>query len=114
MFKSKITFIMATLAITLIGCFQVEEATFIEGEITKINNESGEMEIKVESWSTISDAESSSTPYIFEEMPDSHTIRVSNPDQYDEGKEVQVKVIKNYEEDVWDLNRLKFEVEKAT
>jgi hypothetical protein len=54
-FKSKITFIMAALAITLIGCFQVEEATFIEGEITKINNESGEIE--VESWSTISDAE---------------------------------------------------------
>ena len=50
MFKSKITFLIATLAITLIGCFQVEEATFIEGEITKINNESGEMEIKVESW----------------------------------------------------------------
>ncbi|MYL61810.1 hypothetical protein GLW07_00435 [Bacillus hwajinpoensis] len=113
MFKSKITFIMVALAITLIGCFQVEEATFIEGEITNINNESGEMEIEVESWSTISDAESSSKPYVFKEMPDSQTIRVSNPDKYDEGKRIQVKVIKKYEEDVWDLNRLKFEVEKV-
>ena len=48
-------------------------------------------------------------------MPDSRATKVvPNPDQYDEGKEVQVKVIKNYEEDVWDLNRLKFEAEKAT
>lgn len=47
MFKCKIIFIKAALAIPLIGCFQVEEATFIEGEITKIKKESGEMEIEV-------------------------------------------------------------------
>ena len=46
-------------------------------------------------------------------MPDSQTIRVSNPDKNDEGKKVQVKVIKNYEEEVWDLDKLKFEVEKV-
>lgn len=46
-------------------------------------------------------------------MPDSQTIRVSNADKNDEGKKVQVKVIKNYEEEVWDLDKLKFEVEKV-
>lgn len=104
---------MAALAITLIVNLQVEEATYIEGQITKITKESGEMEIEVESWSTVSDAESSTDSYVFEKMPDSQTIRVSNADKYDEGQKLQVKVIKDYEEDVWDLDRLKFEVEKV-
>ncbi|WP_377890450.1 hypothetical protein [Alkalihalobacillus sp. R86527] len=86
MLKSKTFLIMAALAITLIGCFQVEEATCIDGEITKINNESVEIKIEVESWSTVSNAQSSTDSYVFEKMPDSQTIRISNSEKYDEGQ----------------------------
>ncbi|MBM7554436.1 hypothetical protein [Thalassobacillus pellis] len=111
MVKSKMFFIIATLAITLIGCSQVEEGTFIQGEIKKINKKSGDMEIEIKSWTTVGDAGSSTQSYEFENKPDSQTIQVSNPKKYGEGEKVQVKVIKNYDEDVWDLDRLKFEVE---
>ncbi len=111
MLKSKVFFIIAVLAITMIGCLQVEEATFIKGEITKINKESAEIE--VESWSTVNDAESSTESYVFKEMPDIQTIRISNPERFDGGQKVQGKVIKNYKEDGWDIDRLKFEVERA-
>ncbi|MBF0707757.1 MULTISPECIES: hypothetical protein [Bacillaceae] len=113
MLKCKMFFIMTALTLTLIGCFQVEEGTFINGEITEINKESGDMEIDIQAWTTVSDAESSTESYQFEDKPDSPTIRVSNPEKYDEGQRVEVKVIKNYEEDVWDLDRLKFEVEEV-
>lgn len=113
MLKSKMFFIVATLAIPLIGCFQIEEGTFIQGNITEINEESGDMEIEIEAWTTIGEAGSSKDSYEFESKPISQSIRVSNPKDYDEGQEVKVKVIKNYDEDVWDLDRLKFEVEKV-
>ncbi|MGY0693754.1 hypothetical protein ACW2QC_13350 [Virgibacillus sp. FSP13] len=111
--KSKIFFIVATLVITLIGCSQIEEGTFIQGNITEINEESGEMEIEIESWTTISDTASSTESNKIKMDSDSQIIRVSNPEDYEEGQKVQVKVIKNYDEDVWDLDRLKFEVENV-
>lgn len=110
--KSKILFIVATLVITLIGCSLIEEGTFIQGNIIEINQESGDMEIDIESWTTISDSASSKESKKTEMDLDSKIIRVSNSEDYAEGQKVQVKVIKNYDEDVWDLDRLKFEVEE--
>lgn len=112
MVKSKMFFIVATLAIALLGCTQMEEGTFIEGNITEINEESGDMEIKIKSWTTVSEPGSSTESYGFIEKTKSQMIRISNPENYDEGQKVKVKVIKNYDEQVWDLDRLKFEVEK--
>jgi hypothetical protein len=111
MLKSKMFFIIAALAIPLIGCSQVEEGTFIQGEIKEINTKSGDMEIEIKSWTTVGDAGFSTESYEVENKPDSQTIRVSNPKKYDEGQKVEVKVMKNYDEDVWDLDRLNFEVE---
>ncbi|WP_079529245.1 hypothetical protein [Halobacillus hunanensis] len=108
--KSKIFFIIVTLAITLMGCSQ--EGTFIQGDITDINKESGDMEIDIVSWTTISDTGSSTGSHQFEKKPKSQTIRVSNPEKYHEGQKVQVKVIKNYDEDEWDIDRLKFDVKQ--
>ncbi|CDQ20034.1 hypothetical protein SAMN05192559_10324 [Halobacillus karajensis] len=112
MVKSKMFFISATLPIILMGC-SLKEGTFIQGDITGINKESGEMEIEIEAWTTVGNAGSSTELYEFEKKPNAKTIRVSNPKKYEEGQKVEVKVIKNYEEDVWDINRLKFEVEKV-
>lgn len=111
--KAKIFFIVAIIAIVWIVWPKGEERTFIQGNITEINEESGDMEIEIEAWSTISESGSSAESYDFEGRPKSQTIRVSNPKDYDVGHEVHVKVIKNYEEDVWDLDRLDFEVEKV-
>ncbi|WP_143525726.1 hypothetical protein [Salimicrobium flavidum] len=72
------------------------------------------MEMKITGSFTVSDAESNTEPYQFEEKPDSLTIRVSSPQKYEEGQRIQAKVIKNYEEDVWDLDKLEFEVEEVS
>ncbi len=113
--KSKIFFIVATLAITLIGCSQAEEGTFLQGNVTEINPISGDVEVEIETWTTVSSTDSSpeaSTKSYEVEKASSQTIRVSNPEDYEEGQKVKVKVIKNYNEDVWDINKLKFEVEE--
>ncbi|SDM57906.1 hypothetical protein [Sediminibacillus halophilus] len=112
MTKSKIFFIVATLASILIACSQSDEGTFMQGDITEIDKESGDMEVEVEAWTTIGEPESSTVSSEFIDAPTSQTIRVSNPEDYEEGEKVKVKVIKNYEEDVWDLDRLTFEVEE--
>ncbi|WP_226036821.1 hypothetical protein [Aquibacillus saliphilus] len=111
--KSKIFFIVATITIMLIGCSQVEEGTFIQGNITEINETSGDMEIEIEAWTTVSEEDTSKESYGFAKKPMTQTIRISNPEGYEEGKKVKVKVIKDYDEDVWDLDRLKFEVEET-
>ena len=112
MLKSKMLFIMATIAIALIGCSQMEEGIYIQGDITEINKETGDMEIEVESWTTVGDAESSPGSYELERNTNSRIIRASNLHKYDEGQKVEVKVIKNYDEDVWDLDKLNFEIKK--
>ncbi|KGX89745.1 hypothetical protein N781_15945 [Pontibacillus halophilus JSM 076056 = DSM 19796] len=114
MLYRKTSFIIATLALALVGCNQPEEGTYIEGNITEINEVSGDMEIDIESWSTVGDEESSSTKFGFTEKPSSETIRVHHPEDYDEGQAVRVNVIKNYEEEVWDLNRLKFDIKEVS
>ncbi|MCT2534862.1 hypothetical protein NC661_04015 [Aquibacillus koreensis] len=111
--KSKIFFIVATITITLFGCSQVENGTFIQGNITEINEKSGDMKIDIEFWSTVSQQGTSHATYGFRKKSESQTIRVANPEEYDEGQKVSVKVFKNYAEDVWDLERLKFEVEEV-
>ncbi|QHA92222.1 hypothetical protein [Bacillus sp. N1-1] len=78
--------LVAALAITMIGCLQIEEGTFIQGKITEINKENGDIEI--ESWKTVSDAVSSTESYEFENKPDSQTIRVANPKKYGEGQKI--------------------------
>ncbi|MFC7321472.1 hypothetical protein [Halobacillus campisalis] len=110
--KSKMFFIIASLPIILMGC-SMQEGTFIQGDITEVNKESGDMDIEIEAWTTIGNAGSSTESYEFEKKPDAQTIRVSNPEKYEEGQKIEVKVIKNYEENVWDIDRLKFEVEKV-
>ncbi|WP_074734165.1 hypothetical protein [Halobacillus karajensis] len=70
------------------------------------------MEIDIVSWTTINNPESSKGSHQFEKKANSQTIRVSNPEKYHERQKVQVKVIKNYEEDDWDIDRLKFDVKK--
>ncbi|KGP71957.1 hypothetical protein [Pontibacillus yanchengensis] len=110
----KMIFILATLAFALIGCNQVEEGTFIQGNITNINDESGDMEIEIISWTTVSEQGSSTESYAFEEKPSSQTIRVSNPKNFDEGQKVKMKVLKNYDEEVWNLEELNIELEKVT
>ncbi|MCT2536268.1 hypothetical protein NC661_13470 [Aquibacillus koreensis] len=113
--KSRIFFIVATITIMLIGCSQVEEGTFIQGNITEINETSGDMEIDIELWTTVSEEEDTSKEsYGFIEKPMTQTIRVSNPEDYEEGQKVKVKVIKDYDEHAWDLDRLKFEVEEVS
>ncbi|WP_077623491.1 hypothetical protein [Sediminibacillus massiliensis] len=114
MSTSKIFFIVATITTTLIGCSQIEEGTFIQGNITEINETSGDMEIEIEAWSAVREQGTSKVSYGFDKKPKSQTIRVSNPTDYEEGQEVAVKVFKDYDEDVWDLDRLKFEVEEAS
>ncbi|WP_153461691.1 hypothetical protein [Sediminibacillus terrae] len=113
MSKNKLFFIEAIFLCTLMGCSQAEEGTFMQGDITGINKESGDMEVDVDAWTTVSEKGSSTEPYEIDDAPTSQTIRVSNPEDYEEGEKVQVKVIKNYEEDVWDLDRLTFEVEEV-
>ncbi|MDL4839478.1 hypothetical protein [Aquibacillus rhizosphaerae] len=110
--KSKIFLIVATITITMISCSQIEAGTFIQGNIAEINEKSGDMEIDIEAWSTVSQKGTSNEIYSFKKKSKSQTIRVSNPEDYDEGQKVSVKVFKNYAEDVWDLDRLKFEVEE--
>ncbi|QDP41185.1 hypothetical protein [Radiobacillus deserti] len=112
MTKRKVFFIIATLTITLIGCSQVEEGTFIQGNIENINEKSGDMEIEIEAWTTVSESAYSTNSFDFAKKPTSQTIQVSNPEDYQEGQKIEVKVIKNYEEDVWDIDRLKFEVKE--
>lgn len=114
MSKSKMSFIIAILAITLMGCSQSKEGTFLLGNITEINDKSGDMEIEIVGTFTVGDVESFTESYQFEKKPNSLTIRVSNPKEYDEGQKVQAKAIKKYEEDVWDLDKLEFEVEEVT
>ncbi|ASF39120.1 hypothetical protein CEH05_08315 [Halobacillus halophilus] len=70
------------------------------------------MKVNVDAWTTVSNEGSAKESYEFEKKPDVQTIRVPNPNEYEEGQKVEVKVIKNYEKDVWDIDRLKFEVEK--
>lgn len=109
--KSKIFLIVAAIVITLTGCYQIKEGTFIQGNITEINKTSANMEIDIESWTTISDTESSTESNNIEMNSNSQIIRVSDPEDFEIGQKVKVKVIKNYDEDVWDLDRLEFEVE---
>ncbi|MCA1011605.1 hypothetical protein [Halobacillus halophilus] len=110
--KSKMFFIMATIAITLLGCSQVEEGIYIQGNIIEVNKQNGNMEIDIESWTTVEDSESSTELNELKNHSNSQTIRVSNPHKYEEGQKVEVKVIKEYDEDVWDLDRLNFETKK--
>ncbi|SFJ29842.1 hypothetical protein SAMN04487936_101582 [Halobacillus dabanensis] len=114
MSKSKVFFIIAISAITLMGCSQSNEGTFLLGDIKEINEKSGDMEIGIVGSFTVGDAESFTESYPFEKKPNALTIRVSNPQEYEEGQKVQAKVIKKYEEDVWDLDKLEFEVEEVT
>ena len=108
--KSKLLIVMATLAMTLIGCSP--RGTFILGDITEINEETGDLKIEIFGRTTVSDADSSKDPYPYGKRLDSRTIQVENPENYDEGEKVQVKIIKDYDEDVWDQDRLEFEVKK--
>ena len=108
--KSKLLIVMATLAMTLIGC--TPKGTLILGDITEVNEETGDIKIEIFARTTVSDEESSTSSYPFEERPDSRTIQVANPENYEEGEKVQVKIIKDYDEDVWDQDRLEFEVKK--
>ncbi|QTN00746.1 hypothetical protein ERJ70_16520 [Sediminibacillus dalangtanensis] len=110
--KSKIFFVVAIFLCTLMGCSQEEEGTFMQGDITEINEESGDMEVEVDAWTTVGEPGSSTESFEFLNAPKSQTIRVSNPENYEEGEKIKAKVIKNYEEDVWDLDRLTFEVEE--
>ncbi|MGA9290087.1 MAG: hypothetical protein WBV93_17290 [Anaerobacillus sp.] len=111
MLKSKMFFIIAALVITLIGCSQVEEGTYIQGEITKVNKENGNMEIEFESLLSVSEADSSKEPTKFKKMPYSQTVRVANPAKYAEGETVELKVTENYDQNVWDLDKLNIEIE---
>ncbi|MCP8616360.1 hypothetical protein [Salirhabdus salicampi] len=74
-----------------------------------INEKSGDIEVEgpmtVIKSATSQDVVGNKT----ESMP--HPIRISNPEDYNVGQEVKVSVINNYDEDVWDLDRLKFEIE---
>ncbi|MBA2176110.1 hypothetical protein H0266_14530 [Halobacillus locisalis] len=108
--KSKLLIVIAILAMTLIGCSP--KGTFILGDITEINEETGDMKIGIFGRATVSDADSPTAPYPFANRPDSRTIQVENPENYDEGEKVQVKIIKDYDDDVWDQDRLEFEVKK--
>ena len=109
--KSKIFSIIVALAILLIGC-DSNKGMAVGGEIIEINEESGDMKIETAYWTTVNEQESSTESSEFKEELKSEavTIQVSKPEKYDVGQEVEVKVIKNYEEDVWDMNRLVFEV----
>ncbi|SDJ08841.1 hypothetical protein [Salimicrobium halophilum] len=111
MSKSKMCLILAMLTITLMGCSQ--EGTFIQGDITEIDEESGDMEIDIVAWTTVSDTDSSERSHPFKEKSNAQTIRVSNPGKYEVGQKIQVEVIKDYEEDVWDKDRLKFDVKEV-
>ncbi|MFD2043962.1 hypothetical protein ACFSTA_05330 [Ornithinibacillus salinisoli] len=111
MSKSKVFFIIAILFFTLIGCSQNKDGIFIEGNITEIDEEIGDIEVKGRM--TISETVSSTDSFEIEKESMSQTIRVSNPEDYKVGQKVKVNVIKNYDEDIWDLDRLKFEVEEV-
>ena len=102
--KSKIFSIIVALAILLIGC-DSNKGMAVGGEIIEINEESGDMKIETAYWTTVNEQESSTESSEFKEELKSEavTIQVSKPEKYDVGQEVEVKVIKNYEEDVWDI-----------
>ncbi|WP_281975217.1 hypothetical protein [Halobacillus litoralis] len=109
--KSKMFSIIVVLAILLIGCVS-NKGMAVGGEIIEVNEESGDMKLETVYWTIVSEPGSSTDSSEFKEELKSEaiTIRVSKPENYDVGEEIEVKVIKNYEEDVWDLNRLAFEV----
>ena len=73
--------IVATLPILLMSC-SVKEGTFIQGDITEINKESGDMKINIQAWTTVGSTKSSTEAYEFEKKPEAQTIRVSNPEEY--------------------------------
>ncbi|SET24069.1 hypothetical protein SAMN05216389_107114 [Oceanobacillus limi] len=108
MLKRKIFFIV-TLMFVLISCSQTNEEYLIEAIIIEIKENTGDIEVdgpmKVVKSATTQEAVGNKTESMI------HTIRVSNPEDYNVGQKVKVNVISNYDEDVWDVNRLKFEVE---
>ncbi|MCA0970811.1 hypothetical protein LCM20_09435 [Halobacillus litoralis] len=111
MLKRKRIFIIPALAIAYFAYLwfiQVNEGAFIQGEITEINQQNAEMDININVWSSVNDDDT----HGFIRKYDSQTIRVANPNDYEEGQRVQVEVTKGYEEDVWDLDRLEFDVKK--
>ncbi|WP_054752543.1 hypothetical protein [Piscibacillus salipiscarius] len=94
MSKTKRFFVFTTLAIILIGCSQIEEGTFIQGNIKEINEVSGDMVIEIEAWTTFNKPGTSLESYGFEKKPTSQTIRIPTPEDYEEGQKVKVEIIK--------------------
>lgn len=111
--KGILFFIIATLAVIWINHIQVDEGTFLQGDITEINEATGDMEIDIEAWQTVTNKGTTADSYGFDQTADSKTIRVSDPENYEEGQTVQAKVIKNYNEKAWDVDRLQFEVDQV-
>ncbi|GAA0308800.1 hypothetical protein GGQ92_001179 [Gracilibacillus halotolerans] len=103
MLKNKIFLIFGFLAFILIGCSQDTDGIFIEGNISEINEKSGVIE--VDGLMIINEIVSSTESFQIENESSSHTIQVSNPEDYKVGQEVKVNVIKDYEEDIWNLDR---------
>lgn len=103
MLKNKIFLIIGFVGFILIGCSQETDGTFIEGNISEINEESGFIE--VEGLMTINETVSSTESFQIEKESSSYTIQVSNPEDYKVGQEVKVNVIKDYDEDIWNLDR---------
>ncbi|RCW76818.1 hypothetical protein [Saliterribacillus persicus] len=110
MLKSKALFIVALMPV-LISCSQTDEEYLIEGIIIEINENSGNVE--VEGSMTLIKSATSKEAVGNKTESMIHTIRVSNPEEYNVGQKVKVNVFSNYDEDVWDVNRLKFEVEEV-
>ncbi|WP_079478702.1 hypothetical protein [Halobacillus salinus] len=103
-------FVIAVLVVIWIDKIHMEDSTYIKGDITEINKETGDMEIDIVVWSTTGDPDSPANDFGFNGTPTSQTVRVSHPENYDEGQKIDLRVNKDYEEAVWDLDRLKFEV----
>lgn len=110
MTTNKVIFLFALLTFLLIGCSQNKEEMVINGTITLIDENSGDMEVYGEM--IIKEAVSPSESFEIAQNSISHVISVSNPENYDLGQRVKIIAIKNYDGDSWDLDNLKFEVEK--
>lgn len=108
MTTNKVIFLFALLIFLLIGCSQNKEEMVINGTITLIDENSGDMEVNGEIKESVSPSES----FEIKQNSMSHVISVSNPENYDLGQRVKIIAIKNYDGDSWDLDNLKFEVEK--
>ncbi|WP_277678059.1 hypothetical protein [Gracilibacillus dipsosauri] len=110
MTTNKVIFLFALLTFLLIGCSQNKEEMVINGTITLIDENSGDMEVYGEM--IIKEAVSPSESFEIVQNSISHVISVSNPEDYEIGQRVKVNATKNDDGDSWDLNNLKFEVVK--